>query len=53
MSNSSSSGGVALIVFGVIAASWIITQVTGAYSHWAFVVPGIAMGLVAVAAIIR
>lgn len=53
MSNSSSAGGVALIVFGIIVASEIITRVTGMYAHWAFVIPGIVMGLVAVAAIIR
>ena len=51
MSDSSSAGGVALIVFGTIVASEIITQVTGMTLHWAFVVPGILIGLVAVRAI--
>ena len=40
-----------LLVFAMLIASEIITQVTGMYAHWAFVIPGIIIGLVAVKAI--
>ena len=52
MGSSSSAGGVVLIVFGVLVASEIISKVTGIYSHWLFVLPGLLIGMLA-ATIIR
>jgi hypothetical protein len=45
MGSSSSAGGVVLIVFGVLVASEIISKVTGIYSHWLFVLPGLLIGM--------
>ena len=48
---SSTSAGIGLMVLGVLVVSEIITRVTGMYSHWLFVIPGILIGLLAVRAI--
>ena len=46
-----SSAGIGALVFFIILASHIITWVTGCYSHWLFIVPGIFMGLLAAGSI--
>ena len=56
MTNSNSTpgvGGIAGIVIGTIAVSVIISEVSGTYLHWPFVLLGIIVGLMAVRAINR
>jgi hypothetical protein len=41
------------IIVGTLAVSAIITEVTGTYSHWPFVLLGLIVGLMAVKSINR
>jgi hypothetical protein len=53
MSNSDATPGIVAIILGTLVASVAITQVTGSYMHWPFVLAGIAAGLLAVRSINR
>jgi len=46
-----STPGLGLLVIAIVASAEIMTQVTGMYSHWLFVIPGIIVGLWAVRSI--
>ena len=44
MGSVSSTAGLGLLVLAIAAAE-IMTHITGSYSHWSFVIPGIIVGL--------
>ncbi len=51
LGSSPDSAGLTVIIGACIAASWIITFITGSCAHWPFVLAGIVVGLWAAASI--
>ena len=52
-SSTPGGGGIAWIVTATVIASVLMTEVMGIYSHWPFVLFGLAIGLLAVRSINR
>jgi hypothetical protein len=53
MRNGNADIGIVGIIAGFLIVSAIITEVTGSFMHWPFIVAGIIVGLAAVRAINR